>query len=45
MPGDHTMFWMIHLFLGVILPFMALVGCCRRGEEEKAAADATAEFI
>jgi len=45
MPGEVTMFWLIHLFLGVVLPVMALVGCCRRDEEEKTAVDATAEFI
>jgi hypothetical protein len=45
MPGDVVMFWLIHLFLGVILPVMVLVGCCRRGEEEETSIDSTAEFI
>jgi hypothetical protein len=45
MSGDVVMFWLIHLFIGLILPVMALVGCCRRDEEEKTAADSTAEFL
>ncbi len=29
-------FWLIHLFLGVVVPVLALTGCCRRDEERAA---------
>jgi hypothetical protein len=34
---DGTLaFWLIHLFLGVVVPVLALTGCCRRDEERAA---------
>lgn len=45
MPDEVVMFWLIHLFLGLIVPFLALSGCCRRGEEEQQAVDSTNEFM
>ena len=38
MIGNETMFWLIHLFVGIILPFMVLSGCCRERETEHAKA-------
>jgi hypothetical protein len=35
MPSDVFMFWFIHLALGVLVPILALSGCCRREEEQR----------
>ncbi|MBI5957331.1 MAG: hypothetical protein HY866_01255 [Chloroflexi bacterium] len=35
MPDDVLMFWMIHLFLGILVPVLVLTGCCRRDEENE----------
>jgi hypothetical protein len=35
MPDDVFMFWFIHLALGVVLPILAVTGCCRREEEQQ----------
>jgi hypothetical protein len=29
MVTDVTFFWMIHLFVGILLPVMVYFGCCR----------------
>lgn len=34
MPDEVTMFILIHVFLGLVLPFMVMMGCCREREEE-----------
>ena len=34
MPDDMFMFWFIHLALGVLVPILAVTGCCRREEEQ-----------
>ncbi len=34
MPSEVFMFWFIHLALGVLVPILALSGCCRREEEQ-----------
>ncbi len=34
MPNEVTMFILIHVFLGLVLPFMVMMGCCREQEEE-----------
>lgn len=39
MIDNETMFWLIHLFVGIILPFMVLTGCCRERETEQVNAD------
>lgn len=33
MPDDTFMFWFIHIALGILVPILALSGCCRREEE------------
>ena len=35
MPDDVFMFWFIHLALGILVPILALTGCCRREEEKQ----------
>ncbi len=35
MPDDMFMFWFIHLALGLLVPILALTGCCRREEEQQ----------
>ena len=35
MIGDETTFWLIHIFIGLLLPFLVLSGCCRNDMEEK----------
>lgn len=35
MPDDMFMFWFIHIALGLLVPILALSGCCRREEEMK----------
>lgn len=35
MPDDTFMFWFIHIALGVLVPILALSGCCRREEEQE----------
>lgn len=42
MPDDMFMFWFIHIILGIVVPILALTGCCRR-EEEKMAQEPGAE--
>jgi hypothetical protein len=32
MPNEVTMFILIHVFLGLVLPFMVMIGCCREEE-------------
>ena len=44
MPNDILMFWMIHLFLGILIPVLVLTGCCRR-DEGKEDEDATVDYI
>jgi len=39
MIDNETMFWLIHLFVGIILPFMVLTGCCRESESEQVKAE------
>jgi hypothetical protein len=34
MPNEVTMFILIHVFLGLVLPFMVMIGCCRERDEE-----------
>ena len=34
MPDDLFMFWFIHIALGILVPILALSGCCRREEEQ-----------
>lgn len=36
MPEDVMMFWLIHLFLGIIVPVLMLTGCCREDEKTTA---------
>lgn len=36
MPDEMFMFWFIHIMLGLIVPILALTGCCRREEEQMA---------
>jgi len=35
MPNDQIMFWLIHLFLGIVLPYMILVACNWEDEDKK----------
>jgi hypothetical protein len=44
MPNDVLMFWMVHLFLGILVPVLVLTGCCRQKEEETAE-DNTVDYI
>jgi hypothetical protein len=34
--GEEQIFWLIHIFIGLMLPFFMFSGCCRRQEEEEA---------
>jgi hypothetical protein len=34
---DTTVFWLIHLFLGVVLPIFVFTGCCRKEIEQEQA--------
>lgn len=45
MPEEVVMFWFIHLVLGIVLPFLALSGCCRRDASEPVPVDATSKFL
>ncbi len=36
MSEEVLMFWLIHLFLGIIVPVLMLTGCCRENEKEAA---------
>ena len=34
MPDEMFMFWFIHIALGLLVPVLAVTGCCRREEEQ-----------
>jgi len=42
MSTETAAFWLIHLFIGVVLPAMAYWGCCR--EQEEAVEYSTIQF-
>lgn len=35
MSGEILIFWLIHLFIGIMLPALAYMGCCRRETEQE----------
>jgi len=35
MSEDVLVFWLIHLFIGLILPVMAYFGCCRYDNDQE----------
>lgn len=35
MNEEVLLFWLIHLFIGIVLPALAYFGCCK-GEDEQA---------
>jgi hypothetical protein len=37
MSTEVAVFWLVHLFIGLLLPFMMYTGCCRNGEQAQAA--------
>jgi hypothetical protein len=39
MGSEETVFWLIHLFVGVILPILVLTGCCREDEASASSLD------
>jgi hypothetical protein len=39
MGSEETVFWLIHLFVGVVLPFLVLTGCCREDETAESSLD------
>jgi len=36
MSGGEEIFWLIHIFIGLALPFFMFSGCCRKQENEEA---------
>jgi hypothetical protein len=34
MAEEEMVFWLIHIFIGLLLPFLILSGCCREEEEQ-----------
>lgn len=36
MGGEEQIFWLIHIFIGVMLPVFMFTGCCRGKENEEA---------
>ena len=38
MTTETGLFWLIHLFIGVVVPVMAFMGCCKEQDE-------TAEYV
>ncbi len=37
MSQDVMIFWLIHIVIGIVVPVLALTGCCRREEEAQEA--------
>lgn len=33
MTTESSIFWLIHLFIGIALPVMTFLGCCKEEEE------------
>ncbi len=33
--SDITIFWLIHLFVGLVLPIFVFTGCCRQELEKE----------
>ena len=34
MNEEVLLFWLIHLFIGIVLPILAYSGCCKREDEQ-----------
>ena len=41
MSQDVMIFWLIHIVIGIVVPVLALTGCCRREEETEEARKVT----
>lgn len=37
MTTEVLIFWLIHLFIGIVLPILVYTGCCQEKPEQKSA--------